>query len=525
MAENLTISKVIERISSGDIRIPAFQRNFVWEPDQVAFLLDSIFKGFPIGTIILWKTDQRLKTEKNLGYFELPDPRKDYPVNYILDGQQRLTSLFSVFQTTLTPSTNEWVDIYYDLKSNESIQESAFLALEDSEVDMTRHFPVNTFFDSVAYRQATSTLTPEDQIKIDEVQRKFLTYIIPDIVFETDDLKNVAIVFERINRAGTELNVFELLSAWSWSESFDLVEKFDDLQNEIAEHRYEDLTNDRDLQLRVTAGIIKGDTSPKTILDLSGDEIRNNFPKIRNGIIGAIDFLKRELNIRHFKILPFPGIIVPLSAFFATDKSDGVNYSANQKEKIKKWFWRSLFSRRFSAGVNERQAFDIKEMLKLRANENYDFSFPKAEVKFDFLKSKFSQGNANSKTLISMLNTLNPKSLLSGAVIDFDKVLKNGSKHEYHHIFPKKYLESIGIVGNEVNCLANFCFLTRSDNNKISATAPALYGQHINEDYKKSYLNSLLIPEDFESLTFEEFIQRRNEMLSKLAYELMDENK
>jgi hypothetical protein len=193
-----------------------------------------------------------------------------------------------------------------------------------------------------------------------------LTYIIPDIVFETEDLKNVAIVFERINRAGTELNVFELLSAWSWSESFDLVEKFDELQDEIAEHGYEDLTNDRDLQLRVTAGIIKGNTSPKTILDLTGDEIRDNFTKIRNGLIGAIDFLKRELNIKHFKMLAFPGLIVPLSSFFATDRADGVNYTSLQKKKISIWFWRSLFTRRFSAGVNERQAKRHKRAITFK---------------------------------------------------------------------------------------------------------------------------------------------------------------
>ncbi|QNQ39336.1 DUF262 domain-containing protein [Brucella intermedia] len=66
MGEPLTIRKLINRISIGDIRIPAFQREYVWEADQVAFLLDSIYKGFPIGTIILWKTDNRLNTEKNL---------------------------------------------------------------------------------------------------------------------------------------------------------------------------------------------------------------------------------------------------------------------------------------------------------------------------------------------------------------------------------------------------------------------------------------------------------------------------
>ena len=83
MSDPITIRRLIDRITSGDIRIPAFQRDFVWEPEQVAFLLDSIYKGFPIGTVILWKTDTRLKTEKRLGLFELPEPQKDYPVNYV----------------------------------------------------------------------------------------------------------------------------------------------------------------------------------------------------------------------------------------------------------------------------------------------------------------------------------------------------------------------------------------------------------------------------------------------------------
>ena len=521
MAETLTIQKVIDRITSGDIRIPAFQRDFVWDADQVAFLLDSIYKGFPIGTIILWKTDKKLTTEKNLGYFELPEPRKDYPVNYVLDGQQRLTSLFSVFQTTLTPNSEEWTDIYFDLDADLSIQESAFIALDEEEVDNSRHFPVKTFFDSVGYRKATTSLNDEKLTKIDEVSRKFLSYIIPDIVFETDDMNEVAIVFERINRAGTELNVFELLSAWSWSDSFDLVEKFDELQDEISDHGYEDLSNDRDLQLRITAGIIKESTTPSTILSMTGEEIRNNFEKVRNGILGAIDYLKRELMIKHYKQLAFPGLLVPLSAFFATDKKDGTNYTSKQNEVIKKWFWRSLFSRRFSAGVNERQATDIQHLKKLQADENYDFKFPSNEVKFDFMKSNFSNGNANSKTLIAMLNQKGPKSFLSGANIDLDKVLKKGSKHEYHHIFPKKHLEKQGKTRKEINCLANICFLTRSDNNTIKDKSPSVYGATMNSSTKTSYLEKALVPSDFDSLSYEDFLAKRNKLLMNFADQLM----
>nr|WP_294995998.1 DUF262 domain-containing protein [uncultured Sediminibacterium sp.] len=521
MAETLTITKIIDRINSGDIRIPAFQRDFVWDADQVAFLLDSIYKDFPIGTVILWKTDKRLKTEKNLGYFELPEPRKDYPVNYVLDGQQRLTSIFSVFQTTLTPISNEWVDIYFDLSAKEIPQESSFLPLENNEVDLARHFPVKTFFDSVAYRNATAGLSDENLTKIDSVQRKFLSYIIPDIVFETDDMTNVAIVFERINRAGTELNVFELLSAWSWSDSFDLVEKFDQLQEEIADHGYEELCKDRDLQLRIIAGIIRKNTNPSAILAMSGDEIRNNFNKIQNGIIGAIDYLNRELNVKHYKMLAFPGILVPLSAFFATDKSDGINYTSKQNQVIKKWFWRSLFSRRYSAGVNEHQANDILQMLLLLNDENHQFRFPTSDLKIDFRKSSFSIANANSKTLISMLNQNCPHSLLSGAKIDLDIVLKKGSKHEYHHIFPKKYLEGLRKLRKEIDCLANICFLTRSDNNSIKDKSPHLYSKSISQDNGQEYLKSALIPPDFGTLNYDDFLDKRVRLLEDYAKSLM----
>jgi hypothetical protein len=519
--EILTISSINDRISSGDIRIPAFQRDFIWEADQVAFLLDSIYKGFPIGTIILWKTDNRLDSDKNLGYFELPEPKRDYPVNYVLDGQQRLTSLFSVFQTTLKPITNEWVDIYFDLYAVENIQESTFVALDPTEVNKKRHFPVKTFFDSVAYRKATKSLNEEQAAKIDSVQMKFIQYLIPNIVFETDNMNHVAIVFERINRAGTELDVFELLSAWSWSSTFDLRDKFEDLQEIISDHGYEELCNDRDLQLRIIAGIIRKDTLPSTIVSLKGDEIRKGFKKVENGIIGAIDYLKRELNIVHYKLLPFPGILVPLCCFFATDKSDGKNYTSKQNQMIKKWFWRSLFSRRFSAGVNERQSFDIIQMEGLAKNQNYAFKLPPSEIKFDFIKASFSNGNANSKTLISMLNQNAPHSLLSGAKIDLSKVLKKGSKHEYHHIFPKKHLQTKGIPSKDINSLANICFLTRLDNNKIKDKSPSIYETLINTKHKTEYLKSALIPLKFSKMEYKTFLNERKKIIEQKAFELM----
>jgi hypothetical protein len=521
LAEPLSIRRLIDRITSGDIRIPAFQRDFVWEPEQVSFLLDSIYKGFPIGTVILWRTDTRLSSEKNLGSFRLPEPAKNYPVNYVLDGQQRLTSLFSTFQSELKPHNDNWVDVYFDVSAEESVQESLFVALQKEEIDPDRHFPVKTVFDPIAYRKALANFPDEILDRIDNMAAKFREYLIPNEIFESGDRNAVAIVFERINRSGTELNVFELLSAWSWSEDFDLVEKFGELQTNIENHGYEELVDDKDLQLRICAGVITGETTPSKILDLQGADIRKRFVEIEHGILGAIDFLSKQLKISHFKLLPFPGILVPLSCFFATTKADGVNYTATQKKKLEQWFWRSVFSRRFSADVNERQAHDIVEMRLLLNNEQHDFRFPKAENRIDFRTGSFAPGTANSKTLIIMLNNMDPRSFISGAAVDTRAALRKGSKHEYHHIFPQAYLEGHGLERKDINVLANICFLTRSDNVFIKDKAPSEYFQHISAHHKDEYLRRAFCPNDTDNLSYPEFIDKRAALLVAFAGQLM----
>ena len=517
------IRQIIERVTSGDIRIPAFQRGYVWEPEQAAFLLDSVYKNFPIGTVVLWQTDQRLNSEKNLGSFLLPEPKKDYPVNYVLDGQQRLTSLFSVFQTDLHPSDNNWIDIYFDLSATENLQESMFIPLEEGEVDLARHFPVKTLFDAPAYRKACANLSEEDIVRVDDLQARFKEYDVQTQTFETDDRNKVAIVFERINRAGTELKVFELLSAWSWSDDFDLTEKFDVLQDEIAEHGYGDLCKEQDLQLRICAGVITSEVSPEKIMGLSGEEIRNRFPEIRNGITGAIDFLKRELEVRHFNLLPFPSMLIPLSCYFATEKDEGDRYTDEQRVQLKRWFWRTAMSRRYSADVNAKQAFDIGEMEKLKADAKYEMRLPNADLKIEFDRANFLSSSANSKTLICMLAQMAPHSLISGARIELDKVLKRGTKHEFHHIYPQKFLKDCGYERRDINVLANICFLTRADNNFIRSKRPSEYAEKIPEKNKNLYLSESLIPHSFALDDYDRFRQNRAGALTGLAMSLMTE--
>lgn len=129
VSEPTTIRRAVERLLDGTIRIPGFQRQFVWEPRRAALLMDSLYKGYPVGSLLLWRTRNALKTEKKLGVFTLPDPDKDYPIDYVLDGQQRLTSLFTTFQRELDAGEADpdvWLPIYYDFEAQADAQDSAF---------------------------------------------------------------------------------------------------------------------------------------------------------------------------------------------------------------------------------------------------------------------------------------------------------------------------------------------------------------------------------------------------------------
>ena len=133
----LSIREILEQVSKGQIRIPAFQRGFVWEPERVAYLMDSIYKKFPFGSVLFWRTREILKFDRKLGPFELPNPPEDYPVDYVLDGQQRITSIFGVFQTDLDQPTEDmnWLPIYFDPSAEGGAQESQFVALSGTKVD------------------------------------------------------------------------------------------------------------------------------------------------------------------------------------------------------------------------------------------------------------------------------------------------------------------------------------------------------------------------------------------------------
>jgi hypothetical protein len=516
--DQLTIREIVDQILRGQIRIPAFQRGFVWEPDRVAYLMDSIYKRYPFGSLLFWRTREKLSVERDLGPFKLPSPKEDYPVDYVLDGQQRITSIFGVFQRELEmQNPGDWQDIFFDLRADQSVQETQFFALPEAEVDRSRHFPMNTLFDTVAYRQATEKFDDPTKVVIDEMQAVFKEVRIPLQVFRTEEKSTVAIIFERVNRQGVPLDTLQLLSAWTWSEEFQLQEQFGDLSEQLTPFGFADVGADTNLLLRCCAAILKNDASPEALMGLNGAQVRERFGEVINGVMGAVDYLRTHFNVHSLANLPFATILVPLSVFFAIEGTRERGYSDEQRRAINRWFWRASFSRRYSSGTLRYLKTDIDEMVKLREGSANDLgAFAVGMSPAFFTDNSFVLGNVNTKTFILMLAERRPLSFVSGAAVNLAEKLKAANRTEFHHLMPRAFLQKSGQGDGIESLLGNMAFMSRADNRALGGAAPSEYRARITGDVS-AILEGAVCPPALFTDNYEAFLTERAEMLAKLA--------
>jgi len=517
--ETITIREILDQVLRGQIRIPAFQRGFVWEPDRVAYLMDSIYKRYPFGSLLFWRTKEKLKVERDLGKFRLPEPREDYPVDYVLDGQQRITSIFGVFQTDL-PTPPSWTKIYFDLEADQNAQETQFVALPAGEVDAKRHFPLNTIFATAAYRKSTRDLSEITAKRIDDMQAVFKETLIPLQISSTEDKATVAIIFERVNRQGVPLNTLQLLSAWTWSEDFQLQEQFADLTEQLGPFGFAEVGGDTNLLLRCCAAVLTGDASPESLMSLNGPTVRENFTKVLNGVRGAVDYLRMHFSVYSLENLPFPTILVPLSVFFAVEGEKEIKYSDEQRRCIDRWFWRSAFSKRYSSGVLRNLKADIDEMSKLREGKQNSLGNFSVTVSPEFfIENIFGMGNVNTKSFILMLAQEGPRSFVSGAPVNLAEKLRASNRTEFHHLMPRSFLKATNQEENDDSVLANFAFMSRSDNRDLGGVAPSKYRAKMPASADEVLMHALCPPSLFQD-AYAPFIKERARILAERATRL-----
>lgn len=460
--------------SSGVLKLPPFQRRFVWTQEQIIELLDSIYKGYPIGCIITWRARVDLPARRDIGGFLLPHQPQQFPVDYILDGQQRLTALYAVFcsDRTINPDTDaQYVvdptifDISFDFNDN--------LFVKASEVD-TGHdnLPLSILFQADQFSRVVDNFSTAHRPLAQQLYRKFADYEIPFVYADTEQ-DNIGVIFERINNTATNLSPLNLMVAWTWNGDFHLKEELDSILTDLGDKGFDEISEK--ILLQCIGSIVGKTAKTRQILALEAEEVRANIENLRDGLEKTADFLSTELNMLSIDFLPHSHQIVPLAYFFA---SLGTPLRINQNRILRKWFWRTSFSLRYADSTDEKINEDILFMDAILSGTVTKAQMDKYSISVDediIEKQKFSKANPFTRAFLLLLAQRKPKDMATGRNIDIGIALSNYNLKEYHHIFPCKFLKSRGIEAHEISSLCNFTFLPADSNKLISCKAPSKY--------------------------------------------------
>jgi hypothetical protein len=323
-----------------------------------------------------------------------------------------------------------------------------------------------------------------------------------------------------VNRQGVRLDTLQLLSAWTWSEDFQLQEQFAELSEQLGPFGFAEVGEDTNLLLRCAAAVLVKDATPEALMALNGHTVRENFTRILNGVKGAVDYLRTNFNVYSLDNLPFPTILVPLAVFFATEEDQETKYNDDQRRAINRWFWRSSFSRRYSAGVLRNLKADIADMEKLRGMTLSNLgSFPVNLTEEFFTDNVFGMGNVNTKTFILMLAQMHPKSFISGVSLDLSEKLRSSNRTEFHHLMPRSFLKATGQNAKSDSALANFAFLSRADNRQLGGVGPSVYRSKMAPNVEE-IVTAAVCPQSLFADDYGVFLNERAKKLLALAASL-----
>jgi hypothetical protein len=232
----IDLPKLLADVRAGHIQVPRFQRPFIWEDERRVELLRSLRVGIPIGSLLVWRTSQnRLRCFDGIAGVVIPEPSQGQTVSYLLDGHQRLTTLFAAFaspQLSLSPSPASDSDapesIYFDLDQDDFVV--------GNPTGTWSCLPLHLFLDAVALRQHFRNKEREGKVGPTEIDRlqsiaEGVLYAmqwcrIPVIPLSTDDVELATRTFHRVNSQGVPMTEVHMVAALTWGDNFDLRERF-----------------------------------------------------------------------------------------------------------------------------------------------------------------------------------------------------------------------------------------------------------------------------------------------------------
>lgn len=365
------LAVLLRKVYTGEILIPRFQRPFVWSNDQRLLLMDSIYRGFPIGSLITWQTrGHELSTYPSLGGVPLPaaqqrqqGQQKDFKT-YLLDGHQRLTTLYSALGPGLIsaddPEATTRVEqargdepveaIYFDLDL-----QAFTLAPARGPVPKT-WIPLALLLDRYNLRefedrQLSAQANARQLIyRVQDLLEVFSNYEVPVVSVTTEDLQEATRVFQRLNSTGVEINQFHMVNAKLWTPQFDLQEHVEVIKQQLEAHGWGQLSEQMILntcKARLDLNLYDAD------VEAIAEQIQANPAVLEDtaqSLVQAAVFLRDHCEVEGPAVLPYSYQVVLLADAIARVGEIGPDAAA----QLRRWFWVTTYAELFG-GMNTSQ--------------------------------------------------------------------------------------------------------------------------------------------------------------------------
>lgn len=523
----MKISTILDHIDSGHMALPEFQRGYVWNRDQVRGLFDSLYRRHPVGGLLVWATEHTLAVHRGDG------PLSAGVVKLLLDGQQRMTSLYGVVRGKPPKFFDGNAQAFIGLRFNLESESFAFyqpVKMQDDPlwIDVTELMQKGTAGLGEFVTRLSSK--PELAIKIgDYVARLSRLLSVTDIdlyieeVTGADKTLDVVVdIFNRVNSGGTKLSKGDLALAKICA---DWPQARDTMKAKLKVWANADYHFNLDWLLRSVNTALTGEAKFQYLHDKNADQIQDGLKRAIKHIDTSLNMIAGRLGLDHDQVL-FGRFGIPVMVRYLDQR--GGPLDAVERDKLLFWFVQAGMWGRFSMSTESSIDQD------LAALEGQDGGLDKLleQLRLWHGGLRVEPGNFTGWSLgarfypVLYLLTRMGEAVDWGTGLPLKKgLLGNMSKLEVHHIFPKAQLYKHGYSRSEVNALANFCFLTKDTNLSISDRLPEKYFPEIEKTHPGA-LASQWIPTDpllWKIENFEAFLEARKELLAEEVNKRMED--
>lgn len=528
-----TLKKLLEKVHDGSIQLPEFQREWVWEDERIKSLLASVSLSYPIGTLMLLQTgnpDVRFKARPIQG---APSATTG-PERMLLDGQQRMTSLYQVLASGEVVRTQDDrkkpIERWYYIDVNAALdpaadRDEAIISVPGTRQVRTLHeikldvstveleweqalFPLRLVFGDFselrswqrgfAKHGTAENLDARDKLmdRFDaEVLKAFDGYLVPTIILGKESPKDaVCQVFEKVNTGGVSLTVFELLTATFAADDFDLREDWKRLHDGmVAKNPLLRAIESTDFLQTVTllatfetrrrwnekAASLDGDDvvrgpavscKRRDVLRLTLDD----YKRWRDVAVRGYEDAGRLLVSQFFftpKDLPYRTQLVPLAAIFAV--LDQKAEAESVRSLLRRWFWCGVFGELYGSATETRFAKDLPEVVQWVDGAAEPDTVSQASFAPGRLHTMRSRQSAAYKGLYALLMRDGVKDFRTGDTIQLATYFND--QVDIHHIFPQGWFKDRAQSNPLMNSVVNKTPLSKRTNIQIGKSAPSVY--------------------------------------------------